>query len=210
MATIEETLKEIPIVQKEIIEEIDSEDTYDELFCRELLNYSTCYYYNLLSHACMNHLPKIIDLNSLPSAYKQYERETKDMSVFKEITRFQNISGLFVLWTFFEQFIFRLNGSASSKAGDFQKSHEKLLSHGIKRAKAKEVINTFSGIRRTRNSLHENGIYTSGTKEFKFRVLDREYILIPSKEVTPIRLMDLIKEMWIQYKELKQIKPKIK
>ena len=209
MATIQDTLEEIPKFQKNIQLEIDSLDSFDTIFCSEIMNFTTCYYFDLLSHSCMNHLPQNVNIANLPSAYKKYVNETRDLTIYKEIVRFQNISGLFISWSYFEQFIYRTVGNGSStRAGDFEKSHKKLLSTGIKRDRAKAIINIFSGIRRTRNSLHENGLYTSGTKEFNFEVQGKKYVLKPGEQVTPIRLLDLLNEMWNHYKEIKILKTK--
>ena len=57
------------------------------------------------------------------------------------------------------------------------------------------MINEFNLIRLTRNSLHVGGIYRNSRK-FSYTLKGKNYLLETGKEVTPIRLMDIVETMW--------------
>lgn len=208
MKTISDSLVEIPILQKNILIEKKSQNILDSQFCDDILEYTTSYYYNMLAHSCLSNLNLNVDVFKLPKSYQQYISETSkdDNNIYKSIIMYQSIAGILICWNYFEQFIFRICKTRSENAGDFEKHHKNLLSTHIKRAKAKEIIHNFTGIRKTRNSIHNGGIYTSGSKNFSFTVKDTNYILIPGKRVAPIRILDLLDEMWRHYIILKEIK----
>lgn len=210
MKTIIDSLIEIPLLQKRILLEKKSLNTLDFQFCDDLLEYTTSCYYNMLAHSCMSNLNLNINISKLPEIYQKYIIETSkdDNNIYKSIIMYQSMTGIIICWNYFEQFIFRICETRSENAGDFEKYHKKLLSRGIKRSKAKEIIHNFSGIRKTRNSIHNRGIYTSGKKDFSFTVKNKNYTLNPGKRVTPIRILDLLDDMWNHYIILKEIKIK--
>ena len=203
MASIEDTLKEIGKLQDQITREFESSDCFDPEFCTEIMNYSSVYFYDLLAHSCMDLLKSQSPASSLPGAYQHYFTNVTP-EIMHEIIRFQNISGLFIVWNIFSQFIFRIGKKTGRiNAGEFPKIHKKVIEYGAKRSDTKKVIETFTGIRRTRNSLHQDGNYTEGENQITFEVQGKSYTLTPEEQVVPIRIMDVLNEMWIHYHWLK-------
>jgi hypothetical protein len=122
--------------------------------------------------------------------------------MLEEKIRIDNIQGLFFLWVVFEQFVFRNAGGTSKKAGDFQDAHRRLMeSKGIKRKRVKAIEAVTDGVRRTRNSLHSNGVY-GNTSQKSFELSGKEYVLEPGKPVEPLRLVSVVKFFLSHYREL--------
>jgi hypothetical protein len=211
MATILNTLKEIPRLHTEIQQELESSDPLDPDFLRDLMNFTSVYYFDLLAHACMDALRK--QVNTLQcSGFQKYFELSSQEEMLHEYIRWQNIGGLFSVWAMFERFILRQHGQISGKnPGDVQTAHQKVLDRKrFKRKRTKEILHLFAGIRRTRNTLHENGIYSNedGTS-FSFEILEEPFTLEPGKPVKPIRLLSVIRVMWDHYKEIKQSKDSV-
>jgi hypothetical protein len=73
----------------------------------------------------------------------------------------------------------------------------------IKRKRVKEIEVCFTGIRRTRNSLHNDGIYyNEDGKSYEFDLLGEKYSLEHNKPVKPIRTMSLVNYLIKHYSEL--------
>jgi hypothetical protein len=208
MATILDTLKKIPMLQAEIEQELESSGSLDSDFLRDLMSFTSVYYFDLLAHACMDALHKQINTLQASAFQKYFELLSQD-KMLHEYIRWQNIGGLFSVWAMFERFILRQHGQISGKnPGDIQTAHKNVLDRkGFKRKHTKEILQLFTGIRRTRNTLHESGIYSNGDgRSFHFEILGETFTLEPNKPVKPIRLLSVIQVMWDHYKEIKQSK----
>ena len=206
MTTIRDTLKEIPRLQAEIMQELESSDPLDPDFLRDLMNFTSVYYFDLLAHACMDTQRR--QGNTLKgSTFRKYFELSSQEEMLHEYIRWQNIGGLFSVWAVFERFILRQHRQISSKNyGDLQRVHKEVLRRkGFKPERIKEIDHLFTGIRRTRNALHGNGIYPSGrSASFRFEILGEPFTLEPGKPVKPIRLLSVIRVMWDHYREIRQ------
>lgn len=203
MATINETLEAIPELQIELSKEVGGQ-TLDSHFLNEINNFIGIYYFDLLAHACMDSLGDDISRGKYPSSFVAYRNISIQDDAYKELIRINNIGGLFLIWAKFEQFVYRHVPSTSTVAGDFQKAHRKFMeSQNIKRKRVKEIEQCFTGIRRTRNSLHADGIYhNENGKSYSFKLLGETYLLEHGKSVAPIRLLSIIRFLMDHYYEL--------
>ena len=75
--------------------------------------------------------------------------------------------------------------------------------NGISRKRVKIIESTFKGIRKTRNTLHSNGIYfNEDGVSYNFELNGCKYALEPDKPVTPIRLISPIQVLLYNYIEI--------
>lgn len=203
MATINDTLLEIPKIQKAISDEVETE-TLDDAFLNQISNTIGVYYFDLLAHACMNSIAQQIKSGTYASAFKAYNDIAEQGSAYQEVIKLNNIGNLFILWAKFEQFVYRHVNTSGKIAGDFQIAHRKFMeSKKIKRKRIKEIEEVFTGIRRTRNALHNDGIYhNEDGKSYTFEFAGEEYKLEHDKPVKPIRTLALVKFLIEHYHEL--------
>lgn len=202
MATIADTLNDLPPLQTRIQGLFDVEEPLDRQFLGDVMNFTSVYYFSLLSHACLDD-PHLKQANS-PIAKKYYELFANP-TMLEEYIRWQNIGGLFSIWVTFEKFVFRCHRSFSSKRVEkFEDAHDLTLKKwGIKSDRRKEIRRLISGIRRTRNCLHDDGIYTNQDRvDFSFTLAGEQYVLEPGKPVRPLRVIPLVKVMLDHYEEL--------
>lgn len=136
--------------------------------------------------------------------FKTYNEIAAKDGAYHEIKKLDSIQGLFYIWVKFEQFVYRQWSYTSKKAGDFQITHRKLMTkHSIKRYRIKEIEKVITGIRRTRNSLHTDGIYhNEDGKSYSFELLGTSYILEDKKSVTPLSILSIIRFLLDHYYEL--------
>lgn len=203
MATINDSLLEIPRIQKAISDEVETE-TLDDAFLNQISNTIGVYYFDLLSHACMNSISPQIKNGAYPSAFQAYNDIAEQGSAYQEVIKINNIGNLFILWAKFEQFVYRHVDASGKVAGDFQKAHRKFMeSKKIKRKRIKEIEEVFIGIRRTRNSLHNDGIYhNEDGKSYTFELAGEKYTLEHDKPVKPLRTLTLVNFLIEHYYEL--------
>lgn len=204
MPTILDSINQIPILQRQFANEIAEDDPLDRQFAEELMNFTSIYYLDLIAHAALHEIKEGSFVIYTPSIAK-YNEMTDQNSWSDVYLRFQSIGMLYTIWGLFEQFLWRLHGnSPSGEPNEVEKIHKKILdSCKFGRKRTKEILAIFKGIRRTRNSLHNGGIYQQGTVPYKFLVCGAEYELSPGAETTPIRITDLVTELWTHYQELK-------
>lgn len=203
MASINDTLEEIPKLQEEISKEIRS-GTLDERFLYDLHNLIGVYYFDLLAHACMDSLSREIDKGKYPSSFQAYNNIARQKHAYQEVIKLNNIGALFTIWAKFEQFVYRHVPSTGKVSGDFQKAHKAFMDkQKIKRKRIKIIEPSFTGIRRARNSLHSDGIYyNEDGKSYCFELLGEKYTLEHEKPVTPIRLLSIVRFLIDHYYEL--------
>jgi hypothetical protein len=206
MATIRDTLKEIPLLQGQIEQEMDAPETLDSAFLLDLMNYTSVYYFDLLGHACMEQVRARLR-GPLPNFLKIYYSNFDNPTMLEEYIRWQNIGGLFIVWVTFEKFIIRQHTAISGKKpGDVLSAHDKLLKkRGFDKVRRKAILKTFTGIRRTRNALHSDGVYLNEDgKDFIFTLAGEKYILKHGQSVIPLRILRVVREMLTHYKELNE------
>lgn len=204
MATIKNTLHEIPPIRKEIDELINQDIVLDDVFLRNLSNWLAVYHIDLLAHGCMSNLSGNISIEKLPNAYQEYVRLTSEPLLYQETIRVSNIAGMTFLWFEFEQLIKRIYQSMSGvdKRKTFRKMHVVVMrNRGLLNHEILDICDKFDGIRETRNSLHNGGKHNR--LEHHFGLLDgKTYSLIPGQEVTPLRLLTIVQEMLGHYGKL--------
>lgn len=204
MATISETLQEIPIIQENISNEIEN-GTLDDIFLNQISNIIGVYYFNLLAHTCMNLISLEIKKGNFPHAFELYNDLAEQSFAYEEMIKQDSISNLFIIWAKFEQFVYRhANNNLGKVAGDFQKAHRIFMeNNNIKRKRIKKIEKVFTGIRRTRNSLHNDGIYHNEEgKSYIFELAGEEYKLEHDEPVRPIRTLTLVNFLLEHYYEL--------
>ena len=160
------------------------------------MNYTTIYFFGLLSHATLDALKDHI--SSIRHSYADkcfslYEQK----GLLQELIRLDNVSGMFVLWNIFEQYV---DGTRVVLPGDSERSLEGryktiLRQIGVDQPTYDTMVNEFNLIRLTRNSLHGGGVYRN-SKKFSCALNGTNYLLETGKVVTPIRLMDVAETMW--------------
>ena len=204
MASIEQTLREIPPVRTELLELIKQEKSLDRVFVQNLNNWLAVYYIDLLAHGCMNNLPSNSSAEELPSAYQEYFKLTSEPLLYQETIRISNMAGMVYLWFEFEKLIRRIYESTSGADAEqkFRKMHTIVMRIlGFPDREIQVICVKFDGIRETRNSLHNGGRHNK--REHHFELLDgNTYSLLPDQDVTPIRLMVIVQEMLSHYREL--------
>lgn len=210
MATIADTLNEIPKLQSRVEALLTDPNALDRVFLTEVMNFTSVYYFGLLSHACMDDavIRKILASGKFPKAKKYYELFVDPM-MLDEYVRWQNIGGIFSLWVIFEKFIVRQHNSFSTKETEyFEKAHDKILKKwGLRKTAREDIHNTFKGIRRTRNALHDDGIYyNEAGKDFEFKLEGEKFTLRHGEPVVPLRLMTMAEVMLDHYIELANAK----
>ena len=197
MATIADTLNDIQKLQDAMSVKIhDCRELADTVFVRDLMNFTTIYFFSLLSHATLNALKDRI-LSIRHSYADKYYSMYKQRGLLQELIRLDNISGMFVLWNIFEQYV---NGTRAALPEDPERylegRYKKILRQiGIDQPTYDVMINEFNLIRLTRNSLHGGGVYRNSTR-FSYSLNGRNYLLETGKKVTPIRLMDIAGTLW--------------
>ena len=204
VATIEQTLQEIPPVRTELHELTNQERVLDRVFLQNLNNWLAVYYIDLLAHGCMNRLPSNVSTGELPSAYQEYIKLTSEPLLYQETIRVSNLAGMAFLWFEFEQLIKRTYESVSGTDArqTFRKMHTIVMRNlGFPDQEVLDNCVKFDGIRETRNSLHNGGRHNK--HEHHFELLDGNmYSLLPDQSVTPLRLMVIVQEMLRHYREL--------
>jgi hypothetical protein len=126
MSTISDTLVEIPKIQ-DILDEMMVPGTLDDEFLKQLFNLIGIYYFDLLSHACMNSLSTEIKNGSLSSAFVKYNQISEQEGTYEEMIKIGAIGNLFVIWAKFEQFVYRHVPITGKVAGDCQKAHRAFM-----------------------------------------------------------------------------------
>ena len=165
-------------------------------FVRALMNFTTIYFFGLLSHATLDALRDPI--SSIRHVYAdKYYSLYKERGLLQELIRLDNVSGMFVLWNILEQYI---DGTRSALRGDPERSLGEryktvLRQSGLDQPTYETMVNEFNLIRLTRNSLHGGGVYRN-SKRFSWALEGETYSLESGKKVTPIRLMDVAATMW--------------
>ena len=197
MATIADTLNDIQKLQEAMSVKIHGcMKPADTEFIRSLTNFTTIYFFGLLSQATLDALKDRI--SSIRHSYAdKYYSMYKQRGLLEELIRLDNVSGMFVLWNIFEQYV---DGTRAALPGDPERSLEGryktiLRQIGIDQPTYDAMIKEFNLIRLTRNSLHGGGVYRN-SKRFSCVLNGTNYLLETGKAVTPIRLMDIAGAMW--------------
>jgi hypothetical protein len=191
MYKIKDYYKHIIDIQNKIEDEINSIDVFNIDFCKKLMNYTTTLYYNIFSHICLDELKSYLKTDGkkyifLTKNIEKYISDTfLEKNIYNEIIRYQNISGLYIVWNIYENMIFNVNNKL--KRNNFEKYQKKLLDDDSK------LIN-INGIRLTRNSLHNDGVYTN-KQEYNFSVQNENFILKYKENVKPISIINIINEL---------------
>ena len=197
MAKIADTLNDIQKLQDLMSERVnDCRELSDGRFIRDLMNFTTVYFFSLLSHATLDALRDRLSPFPHPYAEKYYSMY-KQNGLLQEFIRLDNISGVFVLWNIFEQYIDRTRaGLPGNPERNLEDRYKRiLLQIGIDQTAYGAMVNEFNLIRLTRNSLHGGGAYRNSRK-FSYRLCGKDYLLEMGKNVTPIRLMDIAETIW--------------
>jgi len=188
MATIQQSLKEIEILQEKIFEK-----EFEDEFQSRLTNITTVIYFDHLSHAVL-HGARKIDLSTVDGAKKYYELYSKQY-LLQECIRINFVGHFFNIWMEYERFLRRKSkfffGEEKFKISTV---FDRILDLVEDTEKGK-FKNEFDVIRLTRNSLHDGGIYRHG-KPFKGKIGNQTYIFVPYQPVIPIRNLDVVKTIW--------------
>ena len=204
MATIHQTLREIPTIRTKIDKLMKQNIVLDRVFLRNLNNWLAVHYIDLLAHGCMNSLPINVPVEKLPSAYQEYTRLTKEPLLYQETIRISNMAGMAFLCFEFEQLIRRVYEAilGQSKKKTFREMHTASMNYfGFTSQEVDDICVKYDGLRETRNSLHNEGVHNK--QEHHFELLDgNTYSLIPDQGVTPLRLLLIVQEMLRHYQEL--------
>ena len=197
MATIADTLNDIQRIQDEISsKKIECETWAGSTLPRDLMNFTTIYFFDLLAHATLDALRSQLEAIRHPYADKYYSMYREE-GLLQELVRKENISGTFVLWNMFERHVDQMRanfpGNQERTLGERYKSI--LREYGIEKRVHDRIISEFNLIRLTRNSLHAGGIFRN-KNAYSFTLKGRTYSLRPGEAVTPLRLMDVVETMW--------------
>ena len=211
MSTIAETLNEIPTVTSEIAELANKPKVLDKQFLTNISNWLAVYEHTLLAHACLEELTSaVVASRSSSQFFRRYTLPRESPPLYQEFIRVSNIEGLSFLWFEVEQLL-----SALSEQRDLprkpreglQWTYQRLLEDiGFDEARTAATLKTFEGIRRTRNSLHNGG--RDKPAQGKERALDFELVdgtrhsVRPNENVTPLRLLSVVKTLLAQYREI--------
>lgn len=197
MATIADTLNDIQKLQEEISSKrMESKECSDSPFTRDLMNFTTIYFFELLAHTTLDALRTRLESIHHPYADKYYSMY-KESGVLQELIRLNNISGIFVLWNIFEQHIDKVRANLPGEPErTLEERYKNILREiGVDKLRYDIMINEFNLIRLTRNSLHDGGLYRK-TNERNFTLNGRKYTLKPGEAVSPLRIMDVAEIMW--------------
>ena len=197
MATIADTLNDIQKLQNAISSKIDNcEELAGDMFVQDLMNFTTIYFFSLLSHATLDTLKVSIQPIHHPYADKYYSMY-EEKGVLQELIRWDNISGIFLLWNIFEKHVDKTRANLLGNCErDLEGRYKKILQHvGVDQTTYNTMVNEFNLIRLTRNSLHGGGVYRNKKKR-NFMLKGKQYVLEKDKHVIPIRLMDIAETMW--------------
>lgn len=200
MSTILDTLKEIEELQVEIEKHIERKK--DNLIIG-LINFTTVMYFEFSAHAILNDI-KNHNFSYVNFANK-YFRLNSDENLLNEFIRYMNIGHLFIIWQEYEKY---LRSKFVEKFGhDEFKITEifRKLMNEMKLKDGSKIKEEFEVIRLTRNNLHNGGVYNKIFSPYKGTLKGVEYKFIPGKNVTPIRIMDIIKSIWFHYKSFENI-----
>lgn len=198
MATIADTLNEIEKIQEEF--KIIGND---ESLIKELMSFTTVFYFEYLSHAVLDN-SRHIDLSGVKGATKYYELFANE-TVLSEHVRSNNIGQLSLVWNAYEKYLRKKYfEDFNLKEFKIKKLFDDLIDK-INPANKTRILEEFEVIRNTRNSLHDGGIYSSDFAYFKGELNGNEYEFHPGAPVKPLRIMDVIKAIWSHYKDLEQI-----
>ena len=197
MATIADTLNEIQQLQHTMSEKVlECRELAHSRFIHDLMNFTTVYFFSLLSHATLDSLRGHILPIRHPYSEKYYAMYTQ-RGLLGELIRFDNISGMFLLWNIFEKYINRNRAALpGTPERNLEDRYKRILRHiDIDQATYSGIINEFNLVRLTRNSLHGGGIYRNSRK-LSYTLKGRDYLLETGKEVTPLRVMDIVETLW--------------
>ena len=197
MATIADTLNGIQKLQHAISSKINEcSELENSAFVSDLMNFTTAYFFGLLSHATLDALRDRLIPVCHPYADKYYSLY-KEAGLLQEVIRSDNVSGMFVLWNIFEKYIDTTRATMSGNPErKLEERYKRILRPiGVDHPTYDAMINEFNLIRLTRNSLHVGGIYRNSRK-FSYTLKGKNYLLETGKEVPPIRLMDAVETMW--------------
>ena len=197
MATIADTLNDIQKLQAEMLSrQIEGKVIADHTFISDLMNFTTVYFFHLLSHATLDALITQIEPIHHPYSDKYYAMY-RQSGVLQELIRIDNISGIFVLWNIYELYIDKMHAKlVGTPEGRLKDRYKKILRGvGVNKRRYDDMLNEFDLIRLTRNSLHGGGIFRNKS-QFAGTLMGKEYVLEPGKSVNPLRLMDVAETMW--------------
>ena len=197
MTNIADTLNDIQKLQDSMSERInDCRELSESRFISDLMNFTTVYFFSLLSHATLDALRDRLLPIRHPYADKYYSMY-EQKGLLQELIRFDNISGVFLLWNIFEKYIDRTRTALpGSPERHLEDRYKRILQHiGIDQTSYGAMVSEFNLIRLTRNSLHGGGIYRNSRK-LSYRLCGKDYLLEMGKNVTPIRLMDIADTIW--------------
>ena len=197
MATIADTLNDIQKLQDEMSSwRIEGKALADRAFITELMNFTTVHFLELLSHATLDSLRARIEPIHHPYAEKYYAMYRQG-GVLQELVRFHNISGTFVLWNIYEQYIDKVRAELAGTPEDRLKERYKRIMRdiGVDKRRYDEMINEFDLVRLTRNSLHSGGVFRNRYR-FTGTLKGKKYLLEPGESVIPLRLVDVAETMW--------------
>ena len=197
MATIADTLNDIQKLQDEMSSRrTEGKACADYAFITNLMNFTTVYFFGLLSHATLDALKTQFGTVHHPYA-KKYYAMCRQSGVLQELVRFDNISGSFVLWNIFEKHVDKARAelAGTPERGLKERYKSVLRDVGVDKRRYDEMINEFDLVRLTRNSLHGGGVFQK-RYPFSGTLKGKKYLLEPGKPVTPLRLMDVAETMW--------------
>ncbi|MBA7518237.1 hypothetical protein ES705_10306 [subsurface metagenome] len=199
MATIKDTLIEIEKFQKEMEGLLKIGKVKQNKFAEDIMNFTTIYYFELLSHASLE-LLKNKSLLPTDQMFKRYFSLFRQKMVLQEYIRWQNIGGLFMVWNIFEKIIRKLHKSIpNTSEKSLEDSYKDILKYsGFDSKQYSKILEEFNAMRLTRNSLHQGGVYKFPQIR-KYTLAGEIYTFEQGKEVRPIRLMTAINVMWSHY-----------
>lgn len=197
MATVADTLNDIQRFQNEVSsKKMEYETWAGSTLPRDLMNFTTIYFFDLLAHATLDALRSQPEAIRHPYADKYYSMY-REQGLLQELVRKDNVSGMFVLWNMFERHVDQMRANfAGNPERTLEERYKSILrEYGIEKRVYDRIISEFNLIRLTRNSLHAGGIFRN-RRAYSFTLKGRTYSLRPGEAVTPLRLMDVIETMW--------------
>jgi hypothetical protein len=201
MATIGDTLVDIETIQEEVFCTIKKGQSSQFLF--DIMSFTTKLWFELAGHACLSSPNTQLAQTELS---KKYFALNNRPDVLKEYIRWTNIGGLFVLWNIFERYIRgiqqQLLGSTDLSISDAYPGILKKKEIGGKQHSI--MVSELNAIRKTRNALHQNGIYAH-TKKKRYSVRGEAYIFEQGKPVKPMRLILVLTVFWDHYKQIERL-----
>lgn len=197
MATIADTLNDIQKLQNEVFSYCKNHEELENCaFVRDLMNFTTIHFFQLLAHTTLDSVRDNIRPLRHPYAEKYYSLYEQD-SILEEFIRFDNISGMFILWNLFERYVDTKRAALpKDEESALEVRYKAILRYiAVNQPTYNAMINEFNLIRLTRNSLHNGGIYRY-KKPRHFVLKGKKYELNCGIEVTPLRLMDIAETIW--------------